>query len=71
MGIRTDMGVDKKDLSVFDRPVTVPKVDLPFAEGFDLCSQKADSSFHGVFDRIMKPGLLVLADQLFAHDIIF
>ncbi len=37
MGIRADMDINEKDLSVFDRPVTIPEVDLTLPKGFYLC----------------------------------
>ena len=68
VGIRADVSIHKKELSVFNCSVTISQIGLSLPKRFHLRSQKADSRLHGVFNRIMKPRLLILTNQLFTHN---
>jgi hypothetical protein len=70
MGIWANMSIHKKDLSILNLPVTVTKIGPSLPEGFYLRSQKGNSSFVFILNKIMMPGLLILADQLLAHSFI-
>ena len=67
MGIGADMSIYKKELSIFNLPITVPYIALPLPKGFHLCSQKGDPSLKGIFNRIVITSLSILTDQFLSH----
>jgi hypothetical protein len=65
--IRTDMGIYEKDLSVLNLPVTITQIGPSIPERLYLRSLKGNSCLISVFDKVVMPRLLVLANQLFTH----
>jgi hypothetical protein len=67
--IRADMSIDKEDLASLDIPVTIPQVDLPLPQGFDLRPEQGDPGLDRLLNKIVMKCLSVLANQLFAHNL--
>jgi hypothetical protein len=67
LGIRTDMRIDKEDLTPFDITVTIPQIDLSLPQGFDLRPNQGDPGLDRLFDKVVMKCLFVLTNQLLAH----
>jgi hypothetical protein len=65
--IRTDMCIDKKNLSIFNFPITVPEIGPSFPERLYLRSHKGNPCLIFIFNRVVMPCLFVLTNQFFSH----
>jgi len=67
LGISADMRVDEENFAPFDIAVTIPEVDLPLAQGFDLRPKQGNPGLISLFNKIVMERLSVLANHLFTH----
>ena len=67
--IGRDMDIVKEDLAVLDPGVPVPDVGPAGAQGLDLAPGQDQARLQGFVDMVLVKGLLVLANDLFPHDL--
>jgi hypothetical protein len=67
LGISADVRIDEEDLAPFDITVTIPEVNLPLPQGFDLRPKQRNPGLVSLLEKVVMECLFVLANHLFAH----
>ncbi len=67
LGISADVRIDEVNFAPLDITVTIPEVNFPLPQGFDLRPQQRNPGLVSLLDRVIMECLSILANQFFTH----